>query len=57
MRFYHKIILLALSVAALTAGASALPGTESSDLIDPGYWFALGQQMVGMSENGWCSCS
>jgi len=57
MQFYQKIIVMALAVAALAAGASALPGADSRDLIDPGYWRALGQTMVGLSENGWCSCS
>ncbi len=57
MRFYHKIMLVAVTVAVLSAGASALPGAENADLADPGYWMALGQEIVGASENGWCSCS
>lgn len=57
MRFHHKIILVALTVAVLTAGASALPGAETVDIVNPGYWLAVGQQVIGVSENGWCSCS
>lgn len=57
MRFYHKIILLALCVTFLAAGISALPGVVSADLADPGYWKAMGQEIVGISENGWCKCS
>ncbi|MCF3593607.1 hypothetical protein LZG00_06305 [Rhodobacteraceae bacterium LMO-12] len=57
MRFHQWIMLVALAVAVLTAGASALPGSESTDITDPGYWLAVGQEVIGVSENGWCSCS
>lgn len=57
MRFYHKIIFLALCIAFLAAGASVLPKLLNADLTDPAYWKAVGHQMVGLSENGWCKCS
>lgn len=57
MRFYHKIILLALCLTFLAAGIGRLSLDESADLADPGYWLAVGQEIVGMSENGWCKCS
>ena len=57
MRFYHKIMLIAVAVAVLSAGVAALPEAQSGDLADPGYWLAVGQEMIGAVENGWCSCS
>ena len=56
MRFHHKIMLGAVTVAILSVGASALPGAQRADLVDPGYWLSLGQMLTGVSENGWCSC-
>ena len=54
MKFYHKIILAALSFSVLVAGAQALPGADGAqDLVDPGYWVALGEGMMGLGENGW----
>lgn len=56
MRFYHKIILSALALSLVTAGASALAGEADAPVADPGWWVALGQGLVGAGENGWCSC-
>ncbi|UYV38966.1 hypothetical protein N4R57_08110 [Rhodobacteraceae bacterium D3-12] len=57
MRFYHKIILVALCLTFLAAGIKGLPIEASADLVDPRYWLAVGQEIVGSSENGWCKCS
>jgi len=54
MKFYHKIILTALSFSLLIAGAQALPGANGAvDLADPGFWAAMGEGLIGMGENGW----
>ncbi|WP_161594536.1 hypothetical protein [Marimonas lutisalis] len=55
MRFHHKIILLALVVAALATGVSGV-AADTARVADPGWWLALGEGLIGASENGWCSC-
>ena len=42
----------------LVAGAQALPGADGTvDLVDPGYWVALGGDLIGFGENGWSTGS
>lgn len=37
----------------LVAGAQALPGADGAkDLVDPGYWAAMGEGLIGLGENG-----
>lgn len=57
MKFHHKIILAALAFSLLVAGATALPGGAESDLVDPGFWSAMGAGLLGVQESGWCACS
>jgi len=61
MRFHNKIMLAALCFTLLVAGTRAFPGAEGAAdltyLADPGFWLALGENLVGAQENGWCSCS
>ena len=54
MKFYHKIILAALSFSMLVAGAQALPGADGAKaLAEPGFWAAMGEGLIGLGENGW----
>lgn len=57
MKFHHKIILAALSFTLIVAGAKAYTGAEGSDLVDPGFWAAMGEELIGVEESGWCKCS
>jgi hypothetical protein len=56
MKFYQKIVLTALALTLVTAGASALSGDTGAPVADPGWWAALGEGLIGVGENGWCSC-
>ncbi|PIE13041.1 MAG: hypothetical protein CSA70_07190 [Rhodobacterales bacterium] len=70
LKFHVKIMLAALLLAAIGAGAHAVTsprnagevaGTLServadAPLADMGWWMAMGQGLIGAGENGWCSC-
>ena len=56
MRFHHKIIAAALASSLIIAGAAALASPDEVPVADPGWWVALGEKLVGQSENGWCTC-
>ena len=57
MRFHYKIVLAALAVSLVAAGAGAIAGPGAADIADPGFWLAIGEGLVGVQENGWCKCS
>ncbi|MEZ5715063.1 MAG: hypothetical protein R3D85_07770 [Paracoccaceae bacterium] len=60
MKFHHLIIVAALFLSVLVAGARALPGVDAAaegrveDLADPAFWLVLGRELIGASES---SCS
>ncbi len=58
MAFYQKIILAALAVTVVGAGAGLITAQEAATPVvaDPGWWLALGEELIGTSENGWCRC-
>lgn len=57
MAFYHKIILAALAVTAVAAGAGFITAEPAAPVVaDPGWWLALGEGLIGADENGWCRC-
>lgn len=60
MRFHYRIMAVALLIAGLAAGVAALQQGEGAglgDLADPGYWMALGGELLGAKSGGWCACS
>ena len=59
MKFHHKIIAAALGFSLIVAGARVLAGGPDvmDDLTDPGFWVALGENLVGAQVHGWCRCS